>query len=373
MEKENLNLKIKINKENDFKTKSSSRNIGIDLLKLIAMINIINLHVNLFTHYLKFNQNNPKYKQVYRLETFSYWPVDAFGLISGIVGYKKYKFVNVIYIWFIYCFYSVFFTLYLSYKSVYLFRYIISSFFPLGLKRNWYVNAYIFMYSFLPFVNESISLLNKRLYNKIVLLFFFIYSIHYIINMYINNISDYNFILSGYSVLWLLILYISGGYIGRFYLNKLLISNVIFILIYVISSFLTSEFIINNFFKGNLSRKLFLQYNSPTIIVQALSLIFFFSNLKIKNKYIIKVILFFNPLNLSVTIIHSRIFRSNIPQIRRLFSYIKSFTPKYLFFKIYGISILIYFICAFIDYFRHLLFKILKIRNLSNFIEKLII
>ena len=140
--------------------------------------------------------------------------------------------------------------------------------------------------------------------------------------MYINNISDYNFILSGYSVLWLLILYISGGYIGRFYLNKLLISNVIFILIYVISSFLTSEFIINNFFKGNLSRKLFLQYNSPTIIVQALSLIFFFSNLKIKNKYILKVILFFNPLNLSVTIIHSRIFRSNIPQIRRLFSYL---------------------------------------------------
>ena len=320
MEKENLNLKIKINKENDFKTKNSIRNIGIDLLKLIAMINIINLHINLFTPYLKTNQNHPKYKQVYRLETFSYWPVDAFGLISGIVGFKKYKFVNVIYIWFIYCFYSVFFTLYLSYKSVYLFRYIISSFFPLGLKRNWYVNAYIFMYSFLPFVNESISSLNKRFYNKIVLLFFFIYSIHYIINMYINNIQDYNFILRGYSVLWLLILYISGGYIGRFYLNKLLISNVIFILIYAISSFLTSEFIINNILKGNLSRKIFLQYNSPTIIVQALSLIFFFSNLKIKNKYIIKVILFFNPLNLSVTIIHSRIFRSNIPQIRRLFS-----------------------------------------------------
>ena len=48
MEKENLNLKIKINKENDFKTKNSIRNIGIDLLKLIAMINIINLHINKF-------------------------------------------------------------------------------------------------------------------------------------------------------------------------------------------------------------------------------------------------------------------------------------------------------------------------------------
>ena len=41
----------------------------------------------------------------------------------------------------------------------------------------------------------------------------------------------------------------------------------------------------------------------------------------------------------------------------------------YLFFKIYGISFIIYFICAFVDYLRHLLFKLLKIRQLCIYIE----
>jgi hypothetical protein len=43
---------------------------------------------------------------------------------------------------------------------------------------------------------------------------------------------------------------------------------------------------------------------------------------------------------------------------------------KYLFFKIYGSSMLIYFICASIDYFRYLIFKILKIKNICILIEK---
>ena len=372
MEKQLLNSEIKVNKIEDLKIRYTIRIIGIDLLKFVAMINIINLHINVHCSFLKLNKNNPKYKQIYRLEVFSFWPVDAFGIISEIVGFKKYKLANVIYIWFIYSFYSVFFSLYLFYKSLLPFRHFILSFFPLLIRRNWYINAYILMYLFLPFINESINILDKGLYNIIILLFFLIYSIYHIINIYINNIQDYNFILRGYSSLWLLILYIVGGYIGRFYLNKQFLSNLNFILIYLITSFISSEFIFYNSQINKFSTKLVLEYNSPTIIIQALSLIFFFSNLKLKNKYIIKGILFFNPLNLSVYLIHTRIFVFNIPILRKLFKYIKSFTPKYLFFKIYGISLLIYFIFAFMDYFRFLLFKVLKIRNISNYIGKII-
>ena len=74
----------------------STRNYGIDLLKIIAMINIINLHINSCSSYLNLKPVHPKYNQIYRLEAFSFWAVDAFGLISGIVGFKKYKFVNII-------------------------------------------------------------------------------------------------------------------------------------------------------------------------------------------------------------------------------------------------------------------------------------
>ena len=82
-----------------------SRNYGIDLLKIISMINIITLHIN--AYFLNLNPDNSKYKSVYRIEAFSFWGVDAFGIISGIVGYKRYKFTNVIYLYFEYYFYSV--------------------------------------------------------------------------------------------------------------------------------------------------------------------------------------------------------------------------------------------------------------------------
>ena len=84
------------------------------------MINIINLHINLRSGLLNINSN--KFKEIWLLETFSFFPVDCFGLISGIVGFDKYKFSNLIYLWFITTFYSVSHYLYLFIFTLYKFR-----------------------------------------------------------------------------------------------------------------------------------------------------------------------------------------------------------------------------------------------------------
>lgn len=149
------------------------RNYGIDLLKIISMINIINLHINKKSGLLKVKPGNPKYKQVYRLQAFSLWPVNVFGLVSGIISFRKYKFSNLIYIWFEYFFYSIFFSIYLYKRSLLDLRNLILSFFPIGIKRLWYFNAYFFMYLLLPFITNSINSLNKDLYTKLVFFFFF--------------------------------------------------------------------------------------------------------------------------------------------------------------------------------------------------------
>lgn len=347
-----------------------NRNYGIDLLKIISMINIINLHINNHTRHLRLNPKHPKYKQVYRLEAFSFWPVNAFGLISGIIGYKRYKFLNILYIWFEYLFYSTILSLYLFCINLTSKKDLFLSFFPLGIYRHWYVNAYFFMYLFLPFIANQINSMNKNLYTKMVLFYFFFYSIYHTIIKYYLRKTNYDYINNGYSSLWLLVLYIVGGYIGRFYIQKCFLQNIIFLCIYFITSFISSEYIFYSFKKYKFSNKIFLEYYSPTIIIQAISLIFFFSNLTIKKQFFIKIILFFNPLNFNVTLIHERVFYFQIPIILNLYKYIKSLDAKYLFFKIYGVSVIIYFICAFIDYFRFLLFKILRIKDLCNYIEK---
>ena len=134
--------------------------------------------------------------------------------------------------------------------------------------------------------------------------------------------------------------------------------------------FFTYKFTFYNYKKTRHADLLFVDYLSPTIIIQSFSLLMLFADLKINNKYLIKVLLFFNPLNFNVTLIHTRVFGFQSKFIKKFFVYIRQLGQQYLFFKIYGISVIIYFLCAFFDYFRYILFKILKIRKLSIYIEK---
>ena len=349
------------------------RNYGIDLLKIISMINIINLHINKLSGLLYITPKNPKFKQVFRLQAFSFWPVNAFGLISGIMTFRKYKFSNLIYIWFEYFFYSILFSIYLYKKSFLNLKNLILSFFPIGIRRLWYFNAYFFMYLLLPFISSSINSLNKVIYTKLIIFFFFIHSIYHIILDYNIRNTDFDFINKGYSPNWLTILYIAGGYIGRFYMSKPYFSRFTCLILFFLSTLISSEYIFYSYKRSKYADKIFLQYFSPTIIIQALSLIFIFSNLKISNRHIIKIILFFNPLNFNVTLIHMRIFLSKTSDIKKFFKYIELLSPKYLFFKIYFFSTIIYILCASFDYLRLLLFKALKIRMICIYIENKLI
>ena len=111
-------------------------------------------------------------------------------------------------------------------------------------------------------------------------------------------------------------------------------------------------------------------YLSPTILLQAISFIILFSQLNINNKWILKIISFLSPLTFSAQLIHAHLFKENIKIKKILFKFINKFKVHWLFFKIYGLVIIIYFICVFIDYFRLQLFKLFKIKEFSIFLEK---
>jgi len=202
---------ISLVKENELKINLNSykpikRNFGLDLLKIISMINILNLHLCVSTGLLYINPKTPKFKQIWRLEAFSYFPVDCFSLISGIVGYKRYKFSNLIYIWFIVCFYSFSTTLYFNYQQkIFLFnKSLLLSLFPILINTNWYLNAYFCMYLLLPFINAGINQLNQITYRNLVLFFLGFFSFYQVIASIFGN-RNFTFLLKGYSSMWLTI------------------------------------------------------------------------------------------------------------------------------------------------------------------------
>ena len=352
-----------IQKTNDTK----KRNYGIDLLRIFSMINIINLHINKRAGLLYLNSTELKFKNIWSLEIFSYFAVDCFGLISGIVGFNKYKFSNLIYLWFICAFYSVTKYSYLFIENQIYFKKLFLSFFPILIRFHWYVNAYFIMYLFLPFINFGIKLLNMKTFRNLVFFYIIFFSIYYIISSLIK--TDYNFLLNGYSSSWLTILYIIGSYFGKYILENVNKSNKLIKFFYLINyigfSFLTSEIF---FITG---KKFLISYLSPTILLQALSLVILFYSIEIKNKYIIKIIKFITPLVFSATLIHSILFSLKVKIILSLFELIKELNNKFLFFHLYILSIIIFLFCILIDFFRSLLFKIMKIRKICLYVERI--
>ena len=364
-----------INKNKIDFIKKYGRNYGIDLLRIFSMINIINLHINIFSRLLFSKFSSPKYKSIWRLEVYSYPAVNCFGLISGIVGYKKYKFSNLIYLWLTVFFYSISISLYLfivkdvgiNQKMLFL------SLFPILIKRHWYVNAYFSMYLLIPFINYGIHYLNRDFLKNTVIFFLFFYSIYNLIAKYLNLNSNFNFLLEGYSSMWLILLYIIGAFLGKYIIDYNNNNIILFIkcLIFFVATFFSSEIYFKLIqLKSKIKKNIFISYLSPTMVIQAITLVMIFSQIKIKNKFLIKILSFLTPLNFSAQLIHARLFQTKIKIIKILFRWVLMFKPNLLFFKIYGVGIIIYFICIFIDYLRFLIFKFLRIRNFTLFIEK---
>jgi len=347
------------------------RNYGIDLLRIFSMINIIILHINLCSEQLKLNINNKKFKPIWRLEAIAYFPVDCFGLISGVVGYKKYKFSNLIYIWINTSFYSSIFSLFLYQINRINIKDMILSFFPILTKRSWYITAYFSLYLFIPLLNLGINYLNRKIYRNLIIFFILFFSFYYIIGFILNVNKDFIFLNDGYSSHWLIILYIIGGYLGKYIIiNKKNINSIyiiIYLFIYLLSAFISSElfFILIKMNSYISNKQLLINYLSPTILFEALSLLMIFSKLSINNKFIIKIITFFTPLTLNITLLHWRIIYEKFIT----FNWMNKLKPSIICFVIYQQGLILYIFCGLIDYLRSILFKFLKVKQFCLFIE----
>jgi hypothetical protein len=236
------------------------------------------------------------------------------------------------------------------------------------------------MYLFLPAINKGISLLNET---ELKLMVFSTLSIYIIWKDIKNPQGDVFRMDSGYSVLWLLIFYITGSYIGKYKVNNYNIIKKIFICFGCIVIFYYSTLLcyklpkknlygINRYYKAFylILKSLFIErISSVTMILQAISITLFFLQIKY-NKYLAKVISFIGPLTFGVYLIHEHdIIRGKI--IHDLFNKYAGNLPLNLVIKLTIINgIKIFFICCAIDYLRHLAFTILRIRKICIFLEQ---
>lgn len=349
-----------------------TRNYGIDMLRILCMFFVCFLHV-LGRGGILEACVAPSFKHtvIWFFEIAAYGAVNTYALISGFVGYKsKFKYSNIIYLYCQVVFYMLGTTVLFSILmpgSVSTIDFV-SSVFPFAFDAYWYFTAYFGLFFFIPVLNVFIDKACARIAG-----YFFgvVIALFCILPIVFRN--DVYFLRGGYSVIWLAVLYVIGGFIKKYEI-ALKISQKASILGYIMCTVITwllmigIEFLTTVLFgtvKGNM---LFISYTSPFVLFQAIMLVLFVSQLKL-SATTIQFVKFFAPVAFGVYLIHEEPLITNNFITGKFAKYADSSCVGMVAAAI-GTALCIWFICSVIDRGRLILFDLINIKGGAVCLEK---
>ena len=269
----------------------NKRNYGIDLLRILSMQMVCLLHVLGEGGILSAVQiHSAKYNIIWFLRTAAYCAVNCYALISGYVGIEaKFRYSKILKLWLQVVFYTVGIT-----AIFYVFspeqigrRELFSSVSPVMSVQYWYFTSYFCMFFFIPFLNRLINGLPSRQRRILVITIIVLFSI--LPALFGRDVFGTG---EGYSVLWLVCLYLIGGCIKKsLWIQKIHYRTAL--VIYLASTVLA--WIV----KGRL-----IAYTSPAMLLSGIALLILFANCKLPDWMFTKIT-FLSPLSFSVYLIHA--------------------------------------------------------------------
>jgi surface polysaccharide O-acyltransferase-like enzyme len=347
------------------------RNYGVDLLRIVAMLFILILHV--LGHGGILEESVPlsiHYELAWFLEISAYCAVNCYSLISGFVGYdSQFRYANIIYLYLQVIFYTVLVTCIFAIcmpGSVGV-KYFIKAIFPFAFGTYWYFTAYFGMFFLIPFMNYFIKKLSGELASKMILIIVCVFSI--LPTIFHNDMFNTS---SGYSMLWLSLMYLVGACMRKYNLNKMISARNAALgywicIIVTWASKLVLELLTNKIFGAPKGGNLLVSYTSPTIIGAAIMLLLCFSKINFRNAWK-KIIAFFAPIAFGVYLIHEEpLIRDNF--INGRFEEYLKYNPVVMVLLVLGTAFAIWLVCSLIDRIRLKLFEVLKIKQLAGNIE----
>ena len=338
---------------------NKTRYIGIECCRIIAMLMICNLYVLGIGGVLDKvgNQKDIYYFLANILEAFSYPAVNIFILISGYVGlYSQFSYKKMSKFWLQIIFYTISITLAFAVfsKSSVTPTEWFYALTPISNGQYWYMSCYFGLMLIAPLLNQAILTMSKELLLSLLTGGFIYFSI-------IPTIfkQDSLGIWRGYSVLWMILLYIVGAIIRKFKYESYFQSWKVILGILL----LTSLTFVLYFFNYEQWRS----YSSPTVTFQGI--LIFLLCLSIKNipPSLEKIVLLLSPLTLGVYLfhVHPLIFRRIIPTIHTL---VEEQEFSMFVIIILVMTLVLFFSGAIIEYFRNKLmaYILTLIKNFKN-------
>ena len=193
--------------------------------------------------------------------------------------------------------------------------------FPINLNEYWFFKNYLLLYCLVPFINKGILSMNKKTFQKMIIVMFIVFSIVLAVTggeFFFNN---------GFSLYQFIFLYILGAYLRKYpidksYIFKIMSKNMYKIVLftiffvclisnYVLYSYADSISWINSGFKtiSNYIRWTSENYSCPFVIIQSIAYFLYSGTLDFKSKFINKIA----SLTFGIYLIHDNNFmRRNI-------------------------------------------------------------
>lgn len=349
-----------------------NRNVGIDLLRIISMFFIVLLHILEHGGILE-NANffDANYAVAWIIEICAYCAVNCYALISGYVGCEgKFKISNIVLLWLQVQFYNCLFTLIficlfkvdeLSFSNIY------NMLLPVISDRYWYFTQYYGLFFFMPLLNTILKTADKKSIRFSLVCILFVLSI--IQGFFYKDVFGTN---NGYSLLWLMVLYLIGGYIKKFNITmgnkiKLFIGYMGIVCITFIFKMIIQTATNKIFGEPKLGRW-FIRYTSPMILAASLCLFLIFESVVIRKKHIC-VVNKLSRLTFGVYLVHDNPFvRDYLIKNSFLDVLVKPWGVEIL--CIFGSAMLIYTICSLIDFLRYKVFELCKIKKRIQILDK---
>ena len=341
------------------------RNHGIDLLRIVSMFMVVMLHVlgqgGILARAVNLTWNGEIW---WSIEILCYCAVNVYALISGYVGLKsRHKYSNLINLCIQLTFYAVIIgsteAIVLACKGEeILFEEIIFHFFP-SIRSMWYFQAYFCLFFFMPLLNAIIENVPRKILCACGWLVLIVFCCSGIWSSHVAHLG------SGYSVLWLSILYAVGAYMNKYdTLKNISISYSLLGYFMCIFATVLSRSIIGTYDSSRIN--LFVSYISPTIVMSAVFLLSAFSKMKFGKKSTV-AISYISPLSFGVYLIHCHPYIFNM--IRGHFAWIADKPMYYALFIVVGVAMAIFVGCLIIEMLRYWLFKVCKIKEFCVWLE----
>lgn len=341
-----------------------TRDYGLDLLKILAMLMVVTLHVLGHGGVLKSTVTRTDYALAWGLESLAYPAVNAYVIVTGFLyAGRPCRIRNIVSLWLQVFFYSVLIPAVLRLLGYdvggdLLFK----GFFPLLAKRYWFFTAYFAIFCLIPALNVIAA--DRARLRRTLLVCLLLFSVMPVLglgaDLFLTNLGN--------SFLWFAVLYLSGAYLKLYGTPAPLEKHGLGLWLGGSAFLLLSRL----FFAFAVSPRtslrledLFYSYASPPVYLAALGLVGGMRRIRLSSKTAKRLAVLSSSLAFDVYLIHDNpVLRACVMADR--FSSLPARGPARMVLAVLAAVLGIFIVCELIGLLRRGLFAALRIGPLSD-------